>query len=323
MRGTRTVLASGFLTLVLITVSSARSAADECLAQPNAPTPQGQHWYYRIDHANDGRQCWYLRPESDRVRKISRQTERDPSEAMAQAMQAPPAPAPGILPEEKHAGPPAAPIPWLNMLKSPEPILSVQPVPQQKPEAQTQPDGPPIPATSGSAVPERMFDPPVAAADRPTPAAVTNPASAQRAREQRRQQAQARPEPPIPVIARVDHTFALLMIMLAALAIAGPALHFVERRRRREAINFRPPPWARVVALNAPVPRIRVKQRPRTASPAGPQKVARPPVPLPIRPPDQTERLAHALQQLIDRLQTTERPEPNAVHARPRGRVSM
>ncbi len=69
MRGTRTVLASGFLTLVLITGSSARSAADECLAKPNGPTPQGQHWYYRIDHANNGRQCWYLRAEIGRVQK--------------------------------------------------------------------------------------------------------------------------------------------------------------------------------------------------------------------------------------------------------------
>ena len=65
------------------------------------------------------------------------------------------------------------------------------------------------------------------------------------------------PEPPAPAIAHIDHTFALLMIMFAALAIAGPALHFVERRRRREAVNFRPPPWARVVALNTPTPRIR------------------------------------------------------------------
>ena len=71
------------------------------------------------------------------------------------------------------------------------------------------------------------------------------------------------------------------MIMFAALAIAGPALHFVERRRRREAVNFRPPPWARVVALNAPTPRIRVTPRPYAG---------KPPAPMPIRPPDQTER---------------------------------
>ena len=104
------------------------------------------------------------------------------------------------------------------------------------------------------------------------------------------------------------------MIMFAALAIAGPALHFVERRRRREAINFRPPPWARVVALNTPTPRVRLMPRPR---------VAKPPAPMPIRPPDQTERLAHALQQLVDRLQTADRHEPNAVRVRPRGRASM
>jgi hypothetical protein len=105
------------------------------------------------------------------------------------------------------------------------------------------------------------------------------------------------------------------MAVFAALAIAGTALHFAERRRRRrEAVNFRPPPWARVVALNAPTPRIRVMPR---------QRVAKPAVPVPIRPPDQTERLAHVLQQLVDRLQTADRPEPKAVRVRPRGHASM
>ncbi|HTM74053.1 MAG TPA: hypothetical protein VL198_12560 [Pseudolabrys sp.] len=105
------------------------------------------------------------------------------------------------------------------------------------------------------------------------------------------------------------------MIMFAAIAIAGPALHFVERRRRREAVNFRPPPWARVVALNAPTPRVRTTApRPRAAKSSAP---------VPIRPPDQTERLAHALQQLVDRLQTADRSEPKTVRVRPRGRASM
>jgi hypothetical protein len=103
--------------------------------------------------------------------------------------------------------------------------------------------------------------------------------------------------------------------MFAALAIAGPALHFVDGRRRREAVNFQPPPWARVVALNAPTPRIRVMPRP--------PRLAKSPAPMPIRPPDQTERLAHALQQLVDRLQTADRTEPKAVRVRPRGRASM
>ncbi|MGB7657276.1 MAG: hypothetical protein WBL96_02915, partial [Pseudolabrys sp.] len=65
---------------------------------------------------------------------------------------------------------------------------------------------------------------------------------------------------------------------------------------------------------NTPTPRVRLMPRPR---------VAKPPAPMPIRPPDQTERLAHALQQLVDRLQTADRHEPNAVRVRPRGRASM
>jgi hypothetical protein len=313
MRGTRTVLASGFLALVLITGSSARSAADDCLAEPNGPTPQGQHWYYRIDHANNGRQCWYLRAETGPVQKKSRQTEPNSSKAMAQGIPAPTRPtAPAAeTPLKENTAPAAAPIPWLNVQRLPEPIPLVQPVTQQKPAAQTRSDGAAAVATSGSAVPEREIDPPAAVPNRPATSADSNATSAHRAREQqRRQPAQARPEPPIPV----DHTFALLMIMFAALAIAGPALHFVERRRRRKAVNFRPPPRPRVVAVNAPTPRVGLMPRPR---------VAKPPAPMPIRPPDQTERLAHALQQLVDRLQTADRHEPRAVRVSPRGRTSI
>ena len=313
MRGTRTVLASGFLALVLITGSSARSAADDCLAEPNGPTPQGQHWYYRIDHANNGRQCWYLRAETGPVQKKSRQTEPNSSKAMAQAIPAPTRPtAPAAETLLKgNTAPAAVPIPWLNVQRLPEPIPLVQPVTQQKPAAQTRSDGAAAVATSGSAVPEREIDPPAAVPNRPATSADSNATSAHRAREQqRRQPAQARPEPPIPV----DHTFALLMIMFAALAIAGPALHFVERRRRRKAVNFRPPPRPRVVAVNAPTPRVGLMPRPR---------VAKPPAPMPIRPPDQTERLAHALQQLVDRLQTADRHEPRAVRVSPRGRASI
>src|SRR5262245_27399066 len=300
MRGTRTVLASGFLTLALITGLSARSAADECLSKPNGPTPQGQHWYYRIDHANNGRQCWYLRAESGGVQRTSRQMDREPSDAMAQAIQTPEAPTEKMSPEEK-AAPVAAPIPWLNVQTLSEPIPAVQPLAQQKPALHTQPDDAPAITTTA---PQKMIDPPNAVVNRPPPIADGNATSTRRAKEQpRRQQAQARSEPPPPAIAQVDHTFALLMIVFAALAIAGPALHFVERRRRRKAVDFRPPPWARVVALNAPTPRVHAMSR---------QRVEIPSAPMPIRPPDQTERLAHVLQQLVDRLQTVDRPRERA-----------
>jgi hypothetical protein len=318
MRGTRTVLASGFLALVLITGSSVRSRADDCLAKPTGPTSQGQHWYYRVDHTNNGRQCWYLRAQSARVQKNAREAQPDATTAMAQTIEAPPQRAAPTAPVAdtpgENAAVVAAPIPWLNVQKLAEPIPFTQPVAQQKAAVQAQPDD----ATSGAEIAERASDTPtapVAASNRPAPSADIDTPSTHRGREQqRRQQMQTRSEPAAPAIAPVDHTFALLMIMFAALAIAGPALHFVERRRRREAVAFRPPPWARVVALNAPTPRIRAVPQ---------QDVTKRSAPMPIRSPDQTERLAHALQQLVDRLQTADRPEPKAVRVRPPGRASM
>ncbi len=43
------------------------SQADDCLSKPNAPSPQGTHWYYRIDRATQ-RHCWYLGVEGGKVR---------------------------------------------------------------------------------------------------------------------------------------------------------------------------------------------------------------------------------------------------------------
>src|SRR5262245_55156161 len=213
MRRTRTVLASGFLTLALITGLSARSAADESLTKPSGPTPQGQHWYYRIDHANDGRQCWYLRAESGRIQKTSPQTERIGSDAMAQAIQAPAAPTAKMSPEE-NAAPAAAPIPWLNMQTLSGPISSVRPVAPQKPATPTQSNDTPTITTSDNTMPERTIDHPSAVPNRPSPIAEGNATSAPRARDQQRRQ--ARLEPPAAIIDSVDHTFALLMIVFAA-----------------------------------------------------------------------------------------------------------
>jgi hypothetical protein len=39
-------------------------AAEECLSGPKDYTPQGSHWYYRIDRATK-HHCWYLREEGD------------------------------------------------------------------------------------------------------------------------------------------------------------------------------------------------------------------------------------------------------------------
>ncbi|WP_065755068.1 hypothetical protein [Bradyrhizobium paxllaeri] len=44
----------------------AQAAADNCLSSPKGATPAGSHWYYRIDRTTK-RQCWYLREESDKA----------------------------------------------------------------------------------------------------------------------------------------------------------------------------------------------------------------------------------------------------------------
>jgi hypothetical protein len=41
--------------------SSIAPAADECIAAPNSPTPEGSHWYYHVDRAT-GRKCWRVGP---------------------------------------------------------------------------------------------------------------------------------------------------------------------------------------------------------------------------------------------------------------------
>jgi hypothetical protein len=47
--------------------ANAVNAADDCLSGPKGETPQGSHWYYRIDRATK-RHCWYL---GDKREKLS------------------------------------------------------------------------------------------------------------------------------------------------------------------------------------------------------------------------------------------------------------
>jgi hypothetical protein len=44
---------------VVILTDRSTHAADECLAAPNAPTPPGSHWYYRLELPTQ-RKCWYV-----------------------------------------------------------------------------------------------------------------------------------------------------------------------------------------------------------------------------------------------------------------------
>jgi len=43
-----------------IEVPTNTARADDCLAEPNSPAPEGSHWYYHMDRATQ-RKCWYVR----------------------------------------------------------------------------------------------------------------------------------------------------------------------------------------------------------------------------------------------------------------------
>lgn len=317
MPGRRTILPSAMFALVFLAALSAQPtrsarADDECLAQPNSPAPQGQHWYYRIDHSNNNRQCWRLAPEGLPVQKRTPQNEnRSTAEVTAQ----PAIPSRMLRPvtaaqaaAHAEAAPDttgavgAAPVLWLDAAKLPDLSHAVQPA---LPEANTNNSTAPV----SNIAPADMSD--------PSPTESIHAERPQRSAASRSSPSAVPPRP-----AEIDHTFALLMVMFALLAVTGPILHFTHRQRhQRETINFKPPRWAPVVALNAPAPRIRVSQatqseltrrpapRPiRTFDPA-----ERRPAPRPARPPEPNERLVQALQQLVDRMQSTRRTEPNTV----------
>ncbi len=59
------------LAAVCLTAPASR-AADDCISRPNAPPPQGSHWYYRVERTTQ-RQCWYLGAEGTRARPRERQ----------------------------------------------------------------------------------------------------------------------------------------------------------------------------------------------------------------------------------------------------------
>ena len=68
----------------LATVSyGAADPTDECLSGPKGQTPQGSHWYYRVEHTSK-RHCWYL---ADQREPLS-QTAAPNSLCLAQAASA-------------------------------------------------------------------------------------------------------------------------------------------------------------------------------------------------------------------------------------------
>lgn len=309
--------ASTFILIVGLAASPTRTvyAADDCIAKPNSPAPQGQHWYYRIDHANK-RQCWRLGPEGLPVQRSASSPEQksasspEISEQPALPTHSREAATTGAAVSDSQPAPdtnvtnPVAPVRWLGAQNFPDLPPVLQPVPQTAvtPESRIASALKDIPPSSNVATASVMDD--------------SRPATGRNEETQQSTTVRRAVSPAsAPASSDIDHTFAFLIIMFAMLAVAGPTLHYAERRRARAERTHQPPRWAHVVAPNASTPRIHAPlpnaPTPRIHAPL-PRDQARLPAPIPPIPPDRTEKLAQALRQLVDRLQIPSSPEPSA-----------
>ncbi|HYC15766.1 MAG TPA: hypothetical protein VEC94_01030 [Pseudolabrys sp.] len=286
----KSTLAYAMLALVLVAgifVQSTRTvrAADECLSKPNSPAPQGQHWYYRVDHVNN-RQCWRLGPEGLLVRKSAPQVETPAAPPRAERPTATP-PTNGVETADVDVAATAAPVLWLDGSKLLNLPPSLQPSPQTGPGAEPQFAGTVEPA------------PPVSNNVSDSTSRDGSPASVRAEKSQGTTARSLHATAPAQTEAEGDHAFPLplVVIMFASLAVAGTAINYTKRRHKRKVNTFQPPRWASTVDLNTPVSRAPLA-RGREIAPALATLTA----------PDQTEKLRYALQQVVDQLQTIQRP---------------
>jgi hypothetical protein len=77
--GVPTLIKSITLVVALLTLGATVPApanslhADDCLAAPNSPAPEGSWWYYRLDWPTQ-RKCWYLRAPDRSLRRFTATT---------------------------------------------------------------------------------------------------------------------------------------------------------------------------------------------------------------------------------------------------------
>jgi hypothetical protein len=282
-----------FIVLGFVLTPGTALAVDECLSKPNAPAPKGQHWYYRIDRANNNRQCWRLGPEGLRVQKREPQIQKNKSQAAVEPEPPRPTQRPATIgmamaSADASAVGAAGTAPstgWLDVTKfADSPAAS-----QAAAEAPVEPTQ----STVARDTEPQVADPVGAGSD------VSSTKGSDDLLTQRRlttQEAAGEAD---------DHTLALLTAMFVFLATAGSILHYLERRRRKRAASgFEPPQWAPIVTMKTtdpgdaliPLPSKRLLPAPPVAA-------------------DQTERLTDALQQLLERLQTELNLERQATHS--------
>ena len=189
-------------------------AADACRTEPGDQTPEGKHWYYRIEHPSN-RQCWYLRGEGE-------QSAQPRSEKSVEPKAETPAPQRSLA--DAHAE-----LPW------PQPRVEQNPASiPQRPQAMPA-DAANAPAEQranvlesnarGSLIGTRWPDPP-GASSTPSPQPATPEVVADAQSDQATAPAQAAaaaaPVTADPVPAKPTGSLqTLLMVIAGALALAG------------------------------------------------------------------------------------------------------
>jgi hypothetical protein len=263
--------------------------ASECIAKPNGPPPQGEHWYYRTERATK-RQCWYLGPEDANIQKGATQSSHQPASdvlgqpAAPQRAQRPMSLAPTAAPAATEAIVPAppAPPPWPETANLPDVPPTFEPPPAPAPAERQQSVDAIDPAPTPAGDPAKESPPAIA---RSSPAS----ASAQSLDD-------------------ADHTLALATIVFAAIAISGSVLEITRWLRRRKASVRRELEWA---TSNTLYQRAQASLDFDSRAPA--RQIPRPPKPF-----DQAEGLAQDLQRILNELQTRPYVSQSALSDLPR-----
>jgi hypothetical protein len=124
-------IASLFLLFVVTMLPAGPARAEErCIGAPNSSPPEGRHWYYNVDRAN-GRKCWYLGPQGQKIRQVAPQAAaraRPPAKSLAPVTAE--AAADNVMPPARVEQPPT----------------QVEQVPAQIEEPPAQVEQPPTPA---------------------------------------------------------------------------------------------------------------------------------------------------------------------------------
>jgi hypothetical protein len=98
--------------------------AEDCLAAPNSPAPQGTHWYYRLDWATQ-RKCWYTRAAGQPVQQAAAPTRLARATPLSKPAPSGPTPATDGAPMSVSPGDSPPPSPHVK-------ILSVKPTSAQE-----------------------------------------------------------------------------------------------------------------------------------------------------------------------------------------------